>query len=186
MKTAISSVKSIQKIYFGLVTPSEVPSIGFCFCCPIQNPPFFFVICWNIFVYAKERTYILHSKLNWKNGFFRLFHIHKHTNTYSHLWKEFQVAASNIAICSYWMQQQWSKYMYTRWNVRGHESVSRETWIRCLGRWCYCGSFSLFFSLYFRKFRERKKISGISHQKLHSLWLLPSLTPLYSWWRTIS
>lgn len=79
MKTVISSVWSIQKIYFGLVTPSEVPSIGFYFLLSHSEFPFF------SFAHVHSK-----SELR-KCSIFRLFHIL--SNTYSHLWKEFLVCS---------------------------------------------------------------------------------------------
>lgn len=112
----------------------------------------------------RARTFKIESR-KW---LFRRFHIPKHTFT---LMKRISGRSLKHSECNNNEANIW-----TRWNVRGHESVSRGTRIRCLARWCYCCSFSLCFAFSIEKFRKKeKKISGISHQKLHSLWSLPSV-----------
>lgn len=152
--------------------PSEVPSIGFCFCCPIQNSPFSpsFV---GMLSFAPKSACTFKNEL--RKCFFRLFVIHKHIFT---LLKEFLVAASNIAICSYSMLHQESKRICKR---DGMCTVMNQ----CPGRLGFgvwlVGVLIIFLAVLCLLYRKgtKKKLWNIA-PKIAFLWLLPSLTPLYS------
>lgn len=151
----------------------------------------FFINCWN-FSFAPKRAFLCIWKWIKKMFFFRFFHMQHiygftYTYTHLHLWKKIpgcSLKHSNLQLLNATTMKQ--KCIRDGMCAVMNQCPER---LECLAH-CCC-SFSLFFLLCFafsiENFeRNKKKTAGISHQKLHSLWLLPSLTPFYSRCRTTS
>lgn len=139
-----------EKIYFGFVTWSEMPSF---FCCffllffPVQNSSFFIysLECFR-FVCAKRAGTHAHIQKWIKNGFLRLLYVKRILLV---------VASNNLQLLNA------TTIKHTRWNVRGHVSVARDLDLNLTRCCCW-----VVLTRFFRYIEKIRKTTGISHQNI--------------------